>query len=101
MTIEISAPVSGKAVTCGIADYLNSLNDALADQQAVDFNVERLETENPVSFVADIVKHLRADGVVHLNLPVEGWGNSLLPGIALFLARMFTRRGKIVLTLHE
>jgi glycosyltransferase involved in cell wall biosynthesis len=101
MTIAISAPVSGKSVTCGIADYLQSLSDALHGQEAVDFHVDRVETANPISFVAAIVGRLRADGVVHFNLPVEGWGNSLLPGIALFLARLFTRRGKIVLTLHE
>ena len=99
--IEVITPVSGKNVTCGVTDYVESLADLLERRDGVEFETVRLETANPVSFVARLVKHLRGDGIVHLNLPIEGWGNSLLPGLSLFLARLFTRRGKIALTLHE
>jgi glycosyltransferase involved in cell wall biosynthesis len=34
-------------------------------------------------------------------LPIEGWGNSIVPGSALLAARAMTRKGRIVVTLHE
>ena len=101
MTIEVTAPVSGKKVTCGVTDYVESVALSLEHREGIDFRVTPLEVERPVAFVAALVRQLRAGGVIHLNLPIEGWGNSVLPGIALFLARLLTRRGKIVLTLHE
>lgn len=101
MAIDVIVPVSGKAVTCGVTDYVESIAESLEGNDDVRFDMVRLEAARPFTFVATLVKQLRAGGVVHLELPIEGWGNSILPGIALFLARLFTRRGKIVLTLHE
>ncbi len=43
---------------------------------------------------------LKQDRIVQWELPIEGWGNAVLPGSALMLARLATRRGKIVLKLH-
>ena len=34
-------------------------------------------------------------------MPIEGWGNSVAPGSALFAARALTRSGRIAITLHE
>jgi glycosyltransferase involved in cell wall biosynthesis len=101
MTIEVTAPVSDKPVTCGVSDYVRSLAESLEQREGIDFKVTALETARPFAFIGTLVRQLRAGGVVHLNLPIEGWGNSLLPGMVLLLTRLLTRRGKIVLTLHE
>lgn len=93
--------MSGRKVTCGVTDYVESLGEALHERQDVVFDITRLEPSSPLAFVGALVGHLRAGGIVQFNLPIEGWGNSLLPGVALFLARLLTRRGKIVLTVHE
>jgi glycosyltransferase involved in cell wall biosynthesis len=101
MPIKVLAPVSGRKVTCGVTDYVESVGEALRGRDDVSFEIELLEPEAPLAFVGALVRHLRAGGIIQFNLPVEGWGNSLLPGAALFLARLFTRRGKIALTVHE
>ena len=44
---------------------------------------------------------MRAGGVAHFELPIEGWGNSVIPGSALMAARLLTRRGRIAVTMHE
>src|SRR5690349_4809567 len=101
MPVSVLAPVSGKKVTCGVTDYVESLAEALDGRDGVTFETVPLEPEAPGAFVGALVRQLRSGGIVHFNLPIEGWGNSVLPGMALFLARLFTRRGKIVLTVHE
>ena len=55
----------------------------------------------PLAFVGTIARALRTGATVHLQLPIEGWGNSLVPGSALLLARLVTRKGRIAITLHE
>jgi glycosyltransferase involved in cell wall biosynthesis len=47
------------------------------------------------------VKALRTGAIAHFELPIEGWGNSVVPGSALMAARLLTRRGRIAVTMHE
>lgn len=92
---------SAKPVTCAVMDYAHRLRDAIEAQRPGLVRIEAIEPERPFAFVAAIVKALRAGAVVHLQMPIEGWGNSVAPGVALFAARALTRKGRIVVTLHE
>ena len=100
-----SSPVvifgSGKPVTCAVMDYARRLREAVEAQRPGFLRIDTIEPDRPFAFVAAIVRALRAGQVAHVQLPIEGWGNSVLPGAALFLARLVTRRGRIVLTMHE
>ena len=97
----VLAPTSAKPVTCGVSDYLHRLASFVNAQEPGLMQVVILETERPLHFIGTLVRHLRAGGIVHMNLPVEGWGQHLLPGAVLALVRCLTQRGRIVLTLHE
>ncbi|MGJ3261952.1 MAG: glycosyltransferase [Salinarimonas sp.] len=88
-------------VTCGVMDYARRLVEAIDVIAPGLVRLEAAEAGRPIAFVAAIVSRLRRGETVHFQLPIEGWGNSLLPGVALFLARLVTRRGRIVVTLHE
>lgn len=92
---------SAKPVTCAVMDYARRLSDAVDAQRPGFVSLNMIEPERPAAFMGAIVEVLRAGGVAHFQLPIEGWGNALLPGSALMAARLATRRGKIVTTLHE
>ncbi len=92
---------SAKPVTCAVMDYAHRLREAIEAQRPGFLRVETIEPDRPIAFVDAIVKALRAGALVHLQMPIEGWGNSVAPGVALFAARALTRKGRIVVTLHE
>ncbi|WP_372423734.1 glycosyltransferase [Salinarimonas chemoclinalis] len=92
---------SDAPVTCGVMDYARRLVEAIDVLAPGLVRIEPVETRRPLDFLRVIVSRLRRGETVHMQLPIEGWGNSLLPGVALFLARLATRRGHIVVTLHE
>ncbi|PPQ35943.1 glycosyltransferase [Rhodoblastus acidophilus] len=92
---------SARPVTCAVMDYAHRLRDAINASRPGFATVETIEPERPLAFVGAIVKVLREDRIVHFQLPIEGWGNRLTPGWALMAARLATRKGRIVLTLHE
>ncbi|GGK19082.1 glycosyltransferase [Salinarimonas ramus] len=92
---------SDARVTCGVMDYSRRLVEAIDAIAPGLVRIEAVETTRPLAFLRAIVSRLRRGETVHAQLPIEGWGNSLLPGVALFLARLATRRGRIVVTLHE
>jgi glycosyltransferase involved in cell wall biosynthesis len=82
-------------------DGVQRLCDAINAERPGFIAVETIETDRPFAFVAAIVQVLRSGAAVHFELPIEGWGNSVIPGSALFAARLLTRKGRIVITLHE
>jgi glycosyltransferase involved in cell wall biosynthesis len=92
---------SAKPVTCAVMDYARRLQSAIEAQRPGLLRIETIEPGRPFAFVAAIVRALRGGEVVHLQMPIEGWGNSVVPGVALFAARALTRKGRIVVTLHE
>ncbi len=92
---------SARPVTCAVMDYARRLSDAVNARRPGFLRIETIEPQRPFAFVAAIVRALRKGATVHLQLPIEGWGNSLAPGSALFLARLLTRKGRIAITLHE
>ena len=92
---------SAKPVTCAVMDYAQRLADAVNARRPGFIAIETIEPERPFAFVAAIVRALEAGAVAHLQLPIEGWGNSVTPGSALFAARALTRKGRIAVTLHE
>jgi len=92
---------SARPVTCAVMDYARRLHEAIEAQRPGFAAIEAIEPERPLAFVAAIVKALRAGAVVHFELPIEGWGNSVVPGSALMAARLLTRRGRIAVTMHE
>ena len=92
---------SDRKVTCAIMDYARRLSDAVNAERPSFVRIEAIEPERPFAFVAAILRALRTGATVHLQLPIEGWGNSLVPGSALFAARLLTRKGRIAITLHE
>ena len=92
---------SRKPVTCAVMDYTRRLHEAIEAQRPGFVAIEAIEPGRPLAFVAAIVKALRAGAVAHFELPIEGWGNSVVPGSALMAARLMTRRGRIAITMHE
>lgn len=92
---------SARPVTCAVMDYAHRLADAINARRPGFIAIEPIEPERPAAFVRAIVKALRSGRIVHFKLPIEGWGNALLPGVVLMAARLLTRRGKIVISLHE
>ena len=92
---------SARPVTCAVMDYTRRLHEAIEAQRPGFVAIETIEPEKPLAFVAAIVKALRAGAVVHFELPIEGWGDSVVPGSALMAARLLTRRGRVAVTMHE
>jgi glycosyltransferase involved in cell wall biosynthesis len=92
---------SSRPVTCAVMDYSRRLCDAINAIRPGYAAVETIEPEQPRAFVGALIAALRNEQTVHFQLPIEGWGNALLPGSALMAARLATRRGRIVVTLHE
>ena len=84
---------SAKPVTCAVLDYARA---ARRSRQRAASRLRRAsrpsKPERPFAFVGAIARALDAGAVVHLQLPIEGWGNSVVPGSALFAARALTRQ---------
>ena len=92
---------SARPVTCAVMDYVRRLHEAIEAQRPGFVAIEIIEPSAPIAFVAAVARVLRAGGVAHFELPIEGWGNSVVPGSALMAARLLTRRGRIAVTMHE
>jgi len=92
---------SARPVTCAVMDYAHRLAEAVNARRPGFVAIETIEPERPFAFVAAIAGALRTGSVAHLQMPIEGWGNSVTPGSALFAARALTRKGRIAVTLHE
>ncbi len=92
---------SARPVTCAVMDGAFRWVAAINHRRPGFAEIRTIEPDAPFRFVSEIVSVLKQDRIVHWELPIEGWGNAVLPGSALMLARLATRRGKIVLKLHE
>lgn len=92
---------SASPVTCAVMDYARRLADAINAQRPGFAALHMIEPDQPIAFVRAIAGALREGRIAHFQLPVEGWGNAILPGSALMLARLWTRKGNTVATLHE
>ena len=96
---------SDRPVTCAVMDYSRRLMAAVNARRPGFMAMQAIEPAQPAAFISSIAAVLRRGGTAHVQLPVEGWGNSVVPGSALMAARLLTRggqiRGQIVLTLHE
>jgi glycosyltransferase involved in cell wall biosynthesis len=82
-------------------DYSRRLSDAINAQRPGFVTMRMIEPDEPAAFIGAVADVLRRDQVAHFQLPVEGWGNAILPGSALLAARLATRKGRIAVTLHE
>ena len=92
---------SARPVTCAVMDYARRLHEAIELQRPGFVRLETIEPQRPLAFVSAIAEALRAGRIAHMQLPIEGWGNSVVPGSALLGARALTRRGRLAVTLHE
>lgn len=92
---------SARPVTCAVMDYARRLAAAIEARRPGAVEIRTIETDAPAGFVRAITSALRAGAIAHLQFPVEGWGNSVVPGSALAAARLLARRGRIVATMHE
>ncbi|RXT57674.1 hypothetical protein B6S44_04515 [Bosea sp. Tri-44] len=92
---------SARPVTCAVMDYAYRLAGAVNALRPGFVAIRTIEPERPTAFVGAIAEALRQDRIVHLQLPIEGWGNSVVPGSVLMAARLMTRKGRIAITLHE
>lgn len=92
---------SARPVTCAVMDYSRRLCDAINARRPGFVAMRMIEPDRPLAFVGAIADVLRRGQVAHLQLPVEGWGNAILPGSALMAARLMSRKGRIAVTLHE
>ncbi|TCR66517.1 glycosyltransferase [Bosea sp. BK604] len=92
---------SARPVTCAVMDYSRRLCDAINAHRPGFVTMRTIEPQQPVAFVSAVAAALRHGQVAHFQLPVEGWGNAILPGSALMAARLMTRKGRIAVTLHE
>jgi O-antigen/teichoic acid export membrane protein len=92
---------SARPVTCAVMDYARRLCEAINAQRPGFAAIETIEPGRPLAFVGAIARVLRGGAVAHFQLPIEGWGNSVLPGSALMAARLVARQGRVALTMHE
>ncbi|HEV2509766.1 glycosyltransferase [Bosea sp. (in: a-proteobacteria)] len=92
---------SARPVTCAVMDYAYRLVGAVNALRPGLVAIRTIEPEHPAAFIGAIAEELRRDRIVHLQMPIEGWGNSIVPGSALMAARLMTRKGRIAITLHE
>ena len=92
---------SARPVTCAVMDYARRLGEAINAQRPSFVALQMIEPDQPRRFIDAIVDVLRAGQIAHFQMPIEGWGNSVLPGSALMAARLATRKGRIAVTLHE
>jgi glycosyltransferase involved in cell wall biosynthesis len=92
---------SARPVTCAVMDYAYRLAGAVNALRPGLVAVRTIEPERPAAFIGAIAEELRRDRIVHFQMPIEGWGNSVVPGSALMAARLLTRKGRIAITLHE
>jgi len=92
---------SAAPVTCAVLDYARRLADAVNARRPGFVKIETIEPARPAAFVGAIVGALRSGATAHFQLPIEGWGNSVIPGSALLAARALTRKGRIAVTMHE
>lgn len=92
---------SARPVTCAVMDYARLLGEAINAQRPSFVALQMIEPDQPRRFIDAIVDVLRAGQIAHFQMPIEGWGNSVLPGSALVAARLATRKGRIAVTLHE
>jgi glycosyltransferase involved in cell wall biosynthesis len=92
---------SARPVTCAVMDYAYRLAGAVNALRPGLVAVRTIEPEHPAAFIGAIAEELRRDRIVHFQMPIEGWGNSVVPGSALMAARLLTRKGRIAITLHE
>jgi hypothetical protein len=79
---------SGKPVTCAVMDYSRRLADAVNARRPGFVQIATAEPETPAAFIGAMQRELAAGRIVHLQLPIEGWGNSILPGLGPMLARI-------------
>lgn len=87
----------------GVAQYIKQL---AREMQCINSTVKTLKFNfkgffNSIFFVK---RSLKESSILHLQYPMEYWGNSINPGIAFFIAYFlirFSKRAKVVLTLHE
>jgi glycosyltransferase involved in cell wall biosynthesis len=92
---------SARPVTCAVMDYAYRLADAVNALRPGLVAIRTIEPGQPAAFIGAIAQELRRDRIVHFQMPIEGWGNSVVPGSALMAARLMTRKGRIAITLHE
>jgi glycosyltransferase involved in cell wall biosynthesis len=92
---------SARPVTCAVMDYARKLHEAIEAQRPGFVRLQTIEPQRPLAFVGAIAETLRAGQIAHMQLPIEGWGNSIVPGSALLGARVLTRSGRLAVTLHE
>jgi glycosyltransferase involved in cell wall biosynthesis len=92
---------SARPVTCAVMDYAHRLAGAVNALRPGLVAIRTIEPEQPAAFIGAIAEELRRDRIVHFQMPIEGWGNSIVPGSALMAARLMTRKGRIAITLHE
>lgn len=92
---------SARPVTCAVMDYSRRLCEAINAYRPGFIAMRMIEPEQPAAFVSAVTDVLRRGQTAHFQLPVEGWGNAILPGSALMAARLLTRKGRIAVTLHE
>ncbi len=92
---------SARPVTCAVMDYAHRLADAVNALRPGLVAIRTIEPERPTAFIGAIAEELERNRIVHFQMPIEGWGNSVVPGSALLAARLMTRKGRIAITLHE
>jgi glycosyltransferase involved in cell wall biosynthesis len=87
----------------GVAQYIKQLSLAMK-RTNTDVITKTFNFHGFFRTVAFIKNTLKESEIFHLQYPMEYWGNSINPGIALFIGYIQTalrKRAKIVLTLHE
>lgn len=92
---------SARPVTCAVMDYAYRLADAINALRPGFVAIRTIEPARPTAFIGAIAEELRQGRIAHFQMPIEGWGNSVVPGSALMAARLMTRKGRIAITLHE
>lgn len=86
-----------------VGQYSEILYKHLVDVKPsnVNINYEVLRPESAVEWITDYYKLQKKYDLIHIQYPIESWGNSVMPGIYSVLPKYLEKGKKVVVTFHE
>ncbi|MGU3473429.1 hypothetical protein ACLBWT_20050 [Paenibacillus sp. D51F] len=88
-----------------VGQYSEMLHSTLnkIDQTEFSFNHEVIREKNPLKWMLLFNALQKKYDLIHLQYPIEGWGNSIMPGVYPVIAKILKRnkQKKVIATFHE
>lgn len=88
----------------GIGDYAEQVAAALGRRATLGTKINFVHSRfKPVNIFQwfGFIRFFGRSNIVHIQYPIEGWGTSVMPGVAPVIGRIFFRSSRLAITLHE